>query len=372
MEGNGMPALFETHRAQIEAILLAWGMATDNAHSTADILAWADLHGIDSHGISMLPEYDERRRGGRLNMRAKARLIRETAVSALFDGDGGMGHVPARTAMRVAIAKAREAGLAVAAVRNSSHFGAAGYYTAMAAEAGLVAMGATSASGGRVVPTGGAAPRVGTDPWSFAAPGEPGRPFLLDMATTTVAYGKVRNRLNESQPIPVSWGLDRSGRPTTDPADVVMRGGFLTPLGGSREGSSHKGYGLAAMVNILSSCLSGSTLITDPEHTKKPQGFDIGHFFLALDPGLFRDVADFRADVTTFCDALRATTPLDPARPVQVAGDPEHAAARKRREAGIPIGPGLLEKIRGVAERCGAPWLLDRDPSEPERGAVAT
>ena len=209
-----------------------------------------------------------------------------------------------------------------------------------------------------MAPTGGAQARLGTDPWAFAAPGRPGEPFLLDMATTTVAAGRIRNKANEGLPCPPGWVLTRDGEPSTDPLEATDKGGTMTPLGGSREGSSYKGYGLSAMVNILSACLSGSTLITDPMHMKQPHGQDIGHFFLALRPTLFRDEADFRGDVVAFGDALRGTPAVDPARPVQVAGDPERANAARRQREGIPVGAKLLAKVRRIAEASGAPWLL--------------
>ena len=187
------------------------------------------------------------------------------------------------------------------------------------------------------------------------------------MATTTVAYGKIRNKMNESQPMPVGWGLDGAGQSTTDPLDVTQRGGFMTPLGGTREGSSYKGYGLSVMVNILSSCLSGATLITDPMHTKKPQGFDIGHFFLALDPRLFRDDGEFEDDVAAFCASLRASKPAEDGVPVLVAGDPQWEIAEKRSREGIPIGPGLRAKLRKVAADAGVAWMLDEPvAAEPE------
>ena len=272
-----MPAPYEKHRAQLKAILLAWGMPDDNAEATADILSWADLHGVDSHGISMLPGYDRLRRNGRANMDARPHIIKETPVSALVDGDGGLGHVPARFAMQVAIDKAQQSGMAIAAVRNSAHFGATGYYTLMAAKEGLIGMACTSASSIQVAPTFGKEAKLGTDPWSFAAPTTDGRPFLLDMATTTVAAGRIRNKANEGLPCPPGWVLNKEGLPSTDPLEAREKGGFLTSLGGSPENSSYKGYGLAVMVNILGSCLSGATLITDPMARKKPHGNDIGH-----------------------------------------------------------------------------------------------
>ena len=352
-----MPAPYAAHRAQLKSILQGWGMPEANAEITAEILAWADLHGVDSHGISMLPGYDRLRRNGRVKLDAEPRVLRQTPVSALVDAGGGLGHVPARFAMNLAIEKARAAGMAAVVVRNSAHFAACGYYTLMAAEAGLVGMACTSAGGIQVAPTFGRKPRLGTDPWSFAAPAADGRPFLLDMATTTVAAGRIRNKANEGLPTPPGWVLGPDGRPSDDPL-IVSKGGSLTSLGGSPEGSSYKGYGLAVMVNILAACLSGATLITDPMHTKKPQGMDIGHFFMAIDPGLFRDPADFQTDVARFCNDLRATDPIDPAQPVMVAGDPQRAIAARRLAEGIPVGAGLLGQIRQIAQAAGAEWLL--------------
>jgi LDH2 family malate/lactate/ureidoglycolate dehydrogenase len=249
--------------------------------------------------------------------------------------------------------------MAAAAVYNSAHFGATGYYTLMAAKAGLIGFGCTSASSLQVAPTFGKQAKFGTDPLSFAAPSADGVPFLLDMATTTVAAGRIRNKANEGLPAPDGWLLDAEGRPSNDPLVAREKGGFMTSLGGSPENSSYKGYGLAAMVNILGSCLSGATLITDPMHTKKPQGMDIGHFFMAIDPALFREQSEFEADVARFCNDLRATTPADPAQPVMVAGDPQWKFAAQRLKDGIPVGPGLLGQVRQIAQAAAAPWLLD-------------
>jgi LDH2 family malate/lactate/ureidoglycolate dehydrogenase len=354
-----MPASYANHRAQLKAILLGWGMPEDNAETTSEILSWADLHGVDSHGISMIPGYDGLRRSGRAKMDARPRIVRETPVSALVDGGGGLGHVPAHFAMSTAIRKAKAAGMAAAAVHGSAHFGAAGFYSLMAAQQGLIGMACTSASGIQVAPTFGKQARLGTDPWSFAAPSADGVPFLLDMATTTVAAGRIRNKANEGLPTPDGWVLDAEGNPSNDPLVAKEKGGFLTSLGGSPENSSYKGYGLAVMVNILASCLPGATLITDPMHTKKPVGMDIGHFFMAIDPSIFRESGDFQADVATFMGALRATTPVDPARPVMVAGDPQWKYAETRMANGIPVGAGLLNQVRQIAQAATAAWLLD-------------
>ena len=353
-----MPKPFATHRGQIESILLGWGMQPAHAARTADVMAWADLRGVDSHGLSMLTVYDARRLAGRLNIKANPRIIHETPVAALVDGDGGLGHMPSIIAMEAIIRKAKESGLALASVRNSAHFGPAGYYSNMAAEAGMIGIGCTSASGIQVAPTGGAEAKYGTDPWTFAAPSREGEPFLLDMATTTVAAGKIRNKANENLPVPLGWMVTSEGKPTTD-ATENQKGGFLTPLGGSAESSSYKGYGLAAMVNILASGLSGATFPTDPMHTKKPQGQDIGHFFLCINPAIFRPAEEFRQEVTAFCDSLRATKPADPDKPVMVAGDPERKIAAQRGQQGIPVMPNLAAKVKTIAQAAGAQWVLD-------------
>lgn len=357
MQETGERHDFQTHKAQISSIFRAWGMPEEGARQTGEVLGWADLHGVESHGIAMIVEYDERRSTRPVNMAPEPKIVSEKPGGALVDGDGGFGHVPATFAMRTAIRKAKDAGIAAVSVRNSGHFGALGYFTGMAAEAGLIGLATTTVFGVRVAPTGGRRPRFGSDPISFAAPGADGVPFLLDMATCTVASGKVRNKVVEKQPIPPGWGMSGDGQPTTDPAEV-MNGGFLAPLGGTPEGASHKGYGLAAMVNILSACLSGSTLITDPMHSRQPWGLDVGHFFLALDPGMFRVPDDFMSDVTRFCNDLRSTDPLDPETPVMVAGDPERKVRDERLTKGIPLGPGMRRKLHEIAQRDGAEWLL--------------
>ena len=349
---------FAVHRAQIEHILQAWGMLPDHAATTADVLSYADLCGIDSHGMSMLPPYDRLRRAGLLNIAASPKVVMETPVSAIVDAGGGLGHPAGKLAMEVAIAKARAIGMASVVVRNTAHYGACGYYTKMAAEAGLIGMSTTTTPGVTVAPTGGAQGRLGTDPWSMSAPGADGAPFLLDMATATVASGKVRNKANEKLPVPQGWVMSSAGTPSTDPLDLLERKGFLTSLGGTPEGASHKGYGLAAMARILSAGLAGAPMLLRPEQASQPPMGSLAHFFLVMDPALFRDTVEFRADVAEFGDSLRATRPVDPAKPVQVAGDPERANAQRRTREGIPVAPGLLAQVRDLAQASGARWLL--------------
>lgn len=352
-----------TVRAQIASCLTAWGMTPDYVEITARVMADADACGIDTHGISMIPPYDQRRRDGILTIDAEVTVVHETPVMALVDGGGGLGYVPGVTATELAIAKAGEAGMAAVAVRNSNHYGAAGYYSRMMAAAGLVGMATTNASGPRSAPTFGKEPKLSTNPLAFAAPTRRNPTFSLDMATTTVAAGKVRNRANEGVAIPLGWAADPDGNPITDPREYERHskgGATLPPLGGTADGGSYKGYGLQAMVEILSVALSGASLVTSENHGYQTPGtMNLGHFFLAIDPTVFRAPGEFEDTVDDLIDHLHATEPVDPAQPVMVAGEPENKIRAEREQTGIPIPPGLRGRIQQVAEDAGAEFLLD-------------
>ena len=250
--------------------------------------------------------------------------------------------------------------MAIAAVRNSAHFGATGYYTLMAAKAGLIGMACTSASGIQVAPTFGKQAKLGTDPWSFAAPSADGMPFLLDMATTTVAAGRIRNKANEKLRMPAGWVLNKDGRPSNDPLEAREKGGFLTSLGGSPENSSYKGYGLAVMVNILASCLSGATLITDPSTPRSRSAWTSAISSWPSIPDLFREPGDFEADVATF---LRRPARDQAGRPGAAGHGGGRSAMEQRREADARTvfrsAPDLLQQVRQIAQAAAAPWLLD-------------
>src|SRR5258708_3251346 len=255
-------------------------MDKDQVETTARVMVDTDLRGVDSHGISMVPVYAEWRKRGWLKLPAPITVVSETPAIAVVDAATGLGHAPWVKAMELAIAKAKSIGFAAAAVRNSTHYGAAGYYPRLAAAAGLMGWCVTNGQSKWVLPTFGAEPRFGTNPIAFAAPAKAQPPFVLDMATTTVAVGKIRNAAIERRAIPEGWATDAKGAPTTD-AETAYNGGPATPLGGTPERSSHKGYGLAIMVEILSSLLSGGTACPlSPRVTPDGHALDNGHFML--------------------------------------------------------------------------------------------
>jgi LDH2 family malate/lactate/ureidoglycolate dehydrogenase len=344
---------------QTAACLQSFGMPKANAETTAAIMADADLRGIDSHGLSCIPNYYKRAQRNMITMDAAVTVVREGPVTALLDAGGGLGYSAAVQAMTLAIDKAKKNGMASIAVRNSAHYGAAGYYSRMAAREGLIGMAFTNTSAPHVVPTFAAEGRLGTNPIAFTAPAKRHPPFNLDMATSTVAGGKIRNKAVEKQPLPLGWIVDANGNPTTD-SSGYFDGVKMTPLGGTRDLGSHKGYGLAAMVEILSAALPGASLVMSENHGKRTPGtMEIGHFFMAINPVFFRPSGDFEATVDALIDDLHGTEPVDPAQPIMVAGEPEDAIAAERQARGIPIPPGLRETIRKLSTETGATFLLD-------------
>jgi LDH2 family malate/lactate/ureidoglycolate dehydrogenase len=350
-----------TVREQIEAVLIGWGMLPELVAITADVMVDTDLAGIDSHGISMLMYYEDMLGRGELDLTARPAVVRDGPVTALVDARAGLGHPAGVLGMQLAVEKALALGVGVVAVANSHHFGATGYYAKLATDRGLLGFATSSGRTVCVVPTRAAVPRLATSPLAFAAPARRNPPFLLDMSTSTVAANKVKVYDFTGEPLPAGWVLDENGAPVTDAGRALEHiferdVGGLAPLGGTPEMASHKGYGLNMMVQILAGTLSGGSFA--PIREKRGDPDDIGHFFLAIDPTAFRPPGAFESDLDEAMDVLRDTPPIDPVRPVLVPGDPETAARAERLRDGIPLTDALVEKLRGVCERSGVPFLL--------------
>jgi LDH2 family malate/lactate/ureidoglycolate dehydrogenase len=340
---------YDTLHAFVTAAFIEAGLTDDQARQATDTLLVSDLRGVASHGLGRLAGYIDRIHAGFDNPNAPLEVIRETPVSLALDANLGLGPLVGPEAMRRTIAKAQEAGLCMTTVRRSNHFGIAGTYARMAAEEGLGGLAMTNATR-LVVPTNGKSPRFGTNPIAFAVP-TACDPFVLDMSTSTVPWGKIEIARRAGLPIPAGWGVDADGRTTTDPNLVKA----LTPLGGTKEMCGHKGYGMAMMVEILAGPLSGnvwSNHVNRPKEQQLPPG--TGHFFMAWRIDLFRDPDEFKADMDLICRELHETPAADDASgPVLVPGDPEIEAERRNREEGVPVAPGLVLELRAFAERLG-------------------
>jgi LDH2 family malate/lactate/ureidoglycolate dehydrogenase len=351
-------------RQQLASVFRAWGMGETHAATTAEMMTETDLRGVDSHGISMLPTYDGEFRSGRLNMRPTFKTVREGPAMALIDADASLGHPVSAHAMNLAVDKCRASGVAVVSVFNSHHFGAAGCYAKLAAERGVIGMVTSATRGVTMVPTFAAEPVMGTNPLAFAAPARRHAPFLLDMATTTVAAGKVKVHKLNHRPLPSGWVVDGDGKPVTDSEEAFRYvferpDGGITPVGGTREAASHKGYGLAVLVHILGGTLAGASFSPIRNRTQKPSDpHNIGHFFMAIDPRAFREEGAFEDDLDQVIDVLHGARRADPAQPVLVAGDPELLTRAERLESGIPVPDDLMVQLRAVVARAGVPFVL--------------
>ncbi|MBI2207710.1 MAG: Ldh family oxidoreductase [Candidatus Rokubacteria bacterium] len=348
----------ERLHAFIVECLVAMTMARRAAETTAGLMVRTDLRGVESHGIDMLPRYWELWRDGVIAMDAEPLVLRDDGATALLDGRKGLGHPVSARAMQLAIDKARTFGIGIAAVKHSNHFGAAANYSMMALAHDLIGVATTNTPYVAMVPTFGRAAKLGTNPISFAAPAGDEPPFVLDMATTTVAFGKIRVASRWEKPIPEGWAVDERGISTTDPF-VALKARLLTPVGGSRETGGHKGYGLAVMVDILSGVLGGAVygdLYYRSDMPERKLG-NVGHCFAAIDPARFREIDEFKRDMDDMIRSLKATPPAEGQTRVLVAGEPEAAAEQTRRANGIPISPGLAAQIARVADDLGVPHL---------------
>lgn len=338
----------------IAAVLEALRMSPANAALSARLMVETDLRGVDSHGIGMLPKYVEWTRIGFIHPWAEPVVERDDLATGLVDGRRGLGHPAATLAMRLAIDKAATYGIGIVAVRNSNHYGAAANYSMMALERGMIGLSVTNSPFPAVAPTFGRKPMMGTNPISVAAPAGRRPPFVLDMATSTVAVGKLTIATRWNKPIPEGWALDETGRPTTDP-HKALAARLLSPLGGSPELGGHKGYGLAVLVDILSGVLSGAVYgdVLDRKGYRARGISNTGHCLAAIDVRRFRPLEDFAADMDDMLQALADTPAVPGEARVYTAGEPEAECARRRRVEGIPVAPALVRQVNGIAADLG-------------------
>jgi L-2-hydroxycarboxylate dehydrogenase (NAD+) len=339
-------------------VLMAMKMERTPAEVTAGLMVRTDLRGVDSHGLGMLPKYVDYWRDGFLKLDAEPTVVRDDGAMALFDSGKCLGHYVSTLAMRKAIEKARAYGIGIATVRNSSHFGAAANYSMMALEHEMIGLSTTNMPNVAAVPTFGRKAMLSTNPISFAAPAGRHAPFVLDMATTTVAVGKLVIASRWGTPIPAGWALDDRGQPTTDPG-VALKQRLLSPLGGSRDLGGHKGYGLGVMVDILSGVLNGAVYGNLFERTdmKARKVHNAGHCFAAIDPSRFRPLEEFKRDMDDMIEALKSSPRAEGQERIYVAGEPEFESERRRRQDGIPLAPVLVAQCNTIARDFGVKSL---------------
>jgi len=347
-EGTAVVLLEAALRAFAERVLEAAGVPREKVPVVADPLVAANLRGIDSHGVQLLPHYVDQLAAGDVDPRADGRILAESGGCLLYDGQHGLGAVTSTTCCAHAVRLALEHGVALVVAREATHFGAAGYWAEKISAAGLIGIAMCDASP-TVPPWQGREGRLGTNPISMAVPKPGGRGWLLDMATTTAAYGRLEKVALEGRTvIPEGWAMDRQGRPTTDLATALQ--GFLMPLGG------YKGSGLAMLVEILCGALGGGAMATEIRGIRQHGRLSrVNHAFLGIDVSRFLPLEEFYARMDWLVAEVKATPPAAGYDEVLVAGDPEWRAEQERRRNGIPIPPGPWAALVRMAERLGVP-----------------
>jgi L-2-hydroxycarboxylate dehydrogenase (NAD+) len=351
----------EDLRAFCVRALTRVGVSEADAAITADVLVAADLRGVKSHGVAHLRRYVDGLRTGTFAACPQERVITQTPVTAVLDAGSGLGPPVSYRAMQMALAKATALGAGFVAVRNSNHFGIAGYYAMLALEHDCIGLTMTNASS-KAVPTFGSLAVLGTNPIAVAAPAGHERPFVLDMATTTVPVGKLEIANRTGDPLPIGWVVDGEGLPVRDAHRALEdfkrnAGGGLLPLGGLGEAlSGHKGYGLALWVEIFSALLSGSAFasLTYPRTREgQPLEANVGHFFGAWRIDAFRPPDEFRAAMDELQQLLKNAPKAAGENRIYIHGEKEYEATERNLRDGIPLSPKVAADLDALALELG-------------------
>jgi LDH2 family malate/lactate/ureidoglycolate dehydrogenase len=347
---------YEKLRDFCSAVFLKIGCSEEQAATASDVLVTADARGVDSHGIARLSGYVRLWEIGRINSKPKIRVVHETPSTATVDGDKGLGLVVGPHVMKIAVEKAAAVGTGWVAVKNSNHYGIAGYHAMLALPHDMIGMAMTNASP-HVAPTYSTERLLGTNPIAVAIPAGKQLPFVADFATTPVAYGKVENQQRKGEPVPLGWVQDGEGKSTTD-AYATHKGGAMMPLGGDKEHGGHKGYCLGAIVDIFSAVLSGANYgpwvppfpayLPVPEN---PVGEGIGHFFGAMRVDAFRPVEEFKSHMDNWIRRFKSAKPSAGHERVYIPGEPEAEMIEKRKKEGIPLLEAVVKDLRELGEK---------------------
>jgi LDH2 family malate/lactate/ureidoglycolate dehydrogenase len=334
--------------------LRAVNLSEPDAEDVANVLVAADLRGVESHGIARLDMFYVRRiEAGVVNARPAYAVLCDRPTQFALDAGNGLGHPAGIFAMRKTIENARENGLAFATVRNSNHYGIAAYYAMMALEHDLIGLSMTNSTH-LAVPTFGRQKTQGTNPIAVAIPANGHPPFVLDMATTGVTFGRLEVSERKGKSLKPGWAVDEEGRETRDPT-IAMTQGALLPLGGyGTDNGGHKGYGLGALVEILCGVLSGGMFGTALRLDERGlHGGTVGHFFGAFRIDALRDGAEFQRDLARELGEFEESAAAPGADRVLTAGEPERANTERYRREGVPIDPKVWDGIDAMAERLG-------------------
>jgi L-2-hydroxycarboxylate dehydrogenase (NAD+) len=346
----------------IYQVFLKIGCSDEHAILATRVLIDADMRGVDSHGVARLSGYVRLWEAKRINATPDIKVVYETPSTATVDGDKGLGLVVAPFAMKIAIEKAKVAGTGWVSVKNSNHFGIAGYHAMMALDHDMIGWAMTNGSA-LVAPTFGNERLLGTNPIAIAIPAYNEPPFVADFATTTASNGKLEILQRKNLDAPLGWVQDKDGNATTN-ANALKEGGAMLPLGGDREHGSHKGYALGSIVDIFSAVLSGASYgpwaPPFPAYVPVPEnmpGEGLGHFLGAMRVDAFRPAQDFKDHMDNWIRRFKSSKPITGNEKVLVPGDPEREMQIIRRKEGIPLLEPVVNDLKAVGEKLGVSFI---------------
>jgi LDH2 family malate/lactate/ureidoglycolate dehydrogenase len=346
----------------METALEAMGVPAEDARIIADVLITSDLWGIASHGVAHLKMYYERMKTGLQLPVTRWSIVKDTPTTAVVDGGNGMGMVVGYHAMKIAMEKAQQYGIGAVAVRNSSHYGVAGYYSLMAAKDGMVGISMTNAHPS-IAPTFGVTPLMGTNPIAVAVPTDEAFPFIYDGATAVVTRGKIEVAARAGKPIPEGWVINHEGTPVTDTSTLIEQmnkdKAALMPIGGMGElMGGHKGYGLATMVEIFSAAFQNGaylSMLHDTDHDGNIQFLRIGHFFQAINVEHFIPLEDFKHITGNMMRELRDSRKAQDQTRIYTAGEKEYYNTLQNQAEGVEIAPGVQKALNILVQELGLP-----------------
>ena len=338
--------------------LMHYGVPRSDAELAAQVLHYSDIHGIDSHGVARLEMYCWFLREKRYNPRPKIKIVKDRKSVTTIDGDNGLGLVVAPKAYQIALGKAAEYGSGWIALRNSNHYGAAGYYVCEALKANMIGMSMTHSSK-VVTPLWGRERMLGTNPIAVSFPGLKEDPIVVDFATSTVAYGKAEIQYRKNEPLPEGWVIDKHGNHTARFEDFGD-GACLLPLGSEKERGGHKGYGLASVVDILCGVLSGANwgpfvppFAVGEEDNSEKVGKGLGQFMGAWDIESFMDSNEFKRQIDHWIRTIKSTKPMPGKERVLIPGEPEKMCRIQREKTGIPIIEAVRNDLHKISKMTG-------------------
>ncbi|KAK1449562.1 malate/L-lactate dehydrogenase [Colletotrichum melonis] len=332
-----------------KTLLVKSGLPEDDATLMAECLVQADTRGVDTHGLARLQQYIERVQSGLVNAKANIEITEKTPVAAHADGDNGFGFIVASKAMKDAIRRAETYGIGMVTAEHSNHFGMGATYVLQALDAGMISLVFTN-SAKQMPPFGGKETLLGISPFAAGAPSKNEVPYILDMAPSVVAKGKIRKAVRRGEKIPLGWAYDKDGKPTEDANEALN--GSMAPIGGP------KGSGIAILMDIMSGVLSGAAFggeVGDQYKEARPQ--NVGHCFIAIKPDIFMSLEQFRARMDTLVQRVHGVTPADGFKEVLFPGEPEYRLAEERKVQGLPFADAEKKMFEELASKYDVPGL---------------